>query len=140
MTYATQTDLVDRFGEQEIRELTDRTGMGSEIDAAVLNKALLDADALVDAYLATKYTLPLSSPPTVVVGWAADIARFKLWDDRAPDEVRRRYEDALSQLKDVAKGVISLPPGTDGTAQKSGVDFASYSQTRAFTSDTLAGY
>ncbi len=46
--------------------------------------------------------------------YALDIARYRLYDDGATDEVRRRYEDAVRLLKSVADGGVSL--GEDAAA------------------------
>ena len=139
MTYTTKAEMIARYGETEITELTDRMGAGV-VDVSVLNKALTDADALIDGYLAARYTLPLATTPTMLVGLASDIARFKLWDDSAPEEVRKRYEDALAQLKLLSQGGVVLPPDAQGDkpAQASGMDY--YSQERVFTAETLVDY
>ncbi|MBP6543227.1 MAG: DUF1320 family protein, partial [Piscinibacter sp.] len=53
MTYATQADMVARFGETEIVQLTDRVNMPPvAVDAAVLGLALESADAEIDGSLA----------------------------------------------------------------------------------------
>lgn len=107
MTYAVQQDLVDRFGSAEIAELTDRTN-GTTIDAAVLGKALQDADDEINGYLAVRYTLPLASPPLILKRLACDIARYFLFEDRATEIVTQRYRDAIAYLKDVAAGKVSI--------------------------------
>ncbi|WP_282265935.1 phage protein Gp36 family protein [Stenotrophomonas sp. PS02298] len=114
MSYATQADLVARFGETEIIQLSDRDNAG-EIDAVVVAAKLADADAEIDAYLATRYSLPLATVPTVLKRVACDVARYHLFDDRATDDVRRRYEDALKFLQAVAKGLVSI--GVDPVGQ-----------------------
>lgn len=139
MTYTTKSEMIGRFGETEIVELTDRNDAGV-VDAAVLNKALADADALIDGYLAGRYTLPLASTPAILMALASDIARFKLWDDRATEEVRKRYDDALAQLKLIAQGVIVLPPDALGAKPAAAVGMEYYSQERVFTADSLADF
>jgi hypothetical protein len=37
-----------------------------------------------------------------------DLARFRLWDSRSPEEVRNRQQDALKWLRDVATGKAQL--------------------------------
>jgi phage gp36-like protein len=107
MTYAVQQDLIDRFGNQEVLELSDRSNTGS-IDATVVSRALTDADAEINGYLDGRYTLPLTTVPTVIVRLAADIARYYLYDDRVTDAVKARYNDAVGYLQSVAKGIVSL--------------------------------
>jgi phage gp36-like protein len=107
--YATVADLVRRYGEAEIQQLTDRLDPpAGAIDSAVAERALADADAEIDAYLAARYAVPMSPAPAVVGRLACDIARFRLWEDRASDEVRRRYEDARRMLEAIAAGRVSF--------------------------------
>lgn len=132
--YTSDTQLRERFGAQEIDGL-----VGGE--ASRMDRAVADASGLIDGYLARSYALPLASVPGMVAAWAADIARYKLWDDRAPDEVRKRYEDALSQLKQVSQGIIALPvPTASGEQPAGGFAWGGFSQDRVFTAETLAGY
>jgi len=118
MPYCTVQDLIDRFGETEILELTDRDQSGA-VDEVAANGAIEDASAEVDGYIGSKYSLPLDSPPAVLTRIAADIARYRLHDNLATEEVRKRYDDALRFLKSVGKGEISLgvadPPSTTGS-------------------------
>lgn len=128
--YIDQAGLQQRFGATEIADL-------AESDAQAVARACSDATTMIDGYLAARYTLPLKSTPAMVVAWAADIARYRLWDEHAPEEVRRRFEDALAQLKLLSQGVIALPPGTDGAAVAQPLNFGGYSAARVFTADTL---
>lgn len=107
MPYATQADLEARFGTDELTQLTDRVGAGIP-DAAIVARALADADAEIDGYLASRYALPLATVPPVLARIACDIARYRLWEDRASEEVRLRYEDARRLLESIARGQVSL--------------------------------
>lgn len=114
MTYATQADLETRFKHQELVELTDEANLGV-IDAAAVAVALADADAEINGYLAGRYALPLTQTSPELVRLACDIARYKLYDARATELVKARYDDAIAKLRDVAKGVASL--GIDQASQ-----------------------
>ncbi len=138
MTYATQADLVDRFGEQELQQRTDRSN-GTVIDTVVLGRAQGDADAEIDSYLATRYTLPLASTPLVITRLACDITRYRLYDDGVPETVRVRYEDAVSLLKRLASGDVVLS-GMEGVAV-AGVEQTYYSfEPRQITDDSMQGF
>lgn len=121
MPYATQPDLVTRFGTAELAQLTDHVA-GATIDTAVIARALADADAQIDLALRKRYTLPLASVPEVLVRLACDIARYLLWDVRANEQVRTRYKDAVALLDRIAAGdvllgdALVLPPATAGVA------------------------
>ncbi len=137
MGYATQQDMIDRFAQVELIQITDRNNTGS-IDAAVLGQALADADAAVDGYLASRYTLPLATIPKSLTRVACDIARYYLYDNAATEEVRNRYADAVKLLTALARGDITLGPDPGetsaiGSPQTSGPD-------RVFTQDTLGDF
>lgn len=114
MTYATKQDLIDRFGQTELAQLTDRTN-GTTIDDTVVGKALADADAEIDGYLASRYTLPLSPVPLTLVRLAGDIARYYLYEDRVTEQVKSRYDDAVKWLVNVSRGVVQLGVDSAGT-------------------------
>lgn len=130
--YCTEARFERRFGQRELADLL-ANGHGY---AQTEN----DAASLVDGYLAARYTLPLVVVPEIVIGLTADITRYRLWDQRAPDEVRRRYEDALAQLRDIAAGRLSLPPDVTGAVPVGGLAFDGYAAERVFTADTLADF
>jgi phage gp36-like protein len=121
MTYATQSDLVTRFGEQELIEQTDRL-TGTNVDAAVVTQVLEDASSTIDGYLAGRYVLPLASVPPLLVGLCCDLARYALYTDAAPDIVRDRQKDAVSRLKDIAAGTVKLDLATAAVAHSGTVE------------------
>lgn len=139
--YATSQNLIDRFGQAELVQLTDRaipaTGV---IDDTVLNRALADADAEINGYLIGQYQLPLATVPANLELLACDIARYKLYDDRATEHVAKRYDDAVKYLARVGKGELSLAlDATNQPAPAAGgpkVD----GPARTFSRDTLADY
>lgn len=107
MAYATAADMEERFGREELVARTDRDATGV-VDGAVLGRALADAEAEIDGYLAARYALPLPTVPPLLARIACDIARYRLWEDQASEEVRRRYEDARRLLEAIGRGVVSL--------------------------------
>lgn len=137
--YATQQDLIDRFGETEVAQLSDRTTNGAAIDPVVVASKLADADAEIDAYLQAKYTLPLAVVPPVLARIACDIARYHLYDDRATDQVTARYKDAIRFLENLAKGAVSLGTDPSTTPASSGAP-EHFTGTPVFNRDTLKDF
>lgn len=141
MPYATQQNMIDRFGQRELIELTDRgTPATNAIVAAVMDRALADADAEINGYLSAKFTLPLDPVPGVLERLACDMARYYLYDDRATDQVKDRYNNAVKFLKGVVSGEITIgvdtdnvAPGVSGGPQYSGPE-------RVFTRESLSDY
>jgi phage gp36-like protein len=139
MTYATQQDLIDRFGEAQLKQVADRDG-DDGLDPDVVAKALADADAEIDGYIGVRYELPLASTPARLVTIACDIAFYRLHPAGVPEDVRQRYYDARSFLLDVAKGLALLDvagdepdDAGDGVVQHTG-------PARAFSRDSLKGF
>lgn len=111
MPYATLADLTARFGEQELIDQTDRLS-GTNVDAAVVARALEDASATIDGYLTGRYALPLPSTPPLLVGLCCDLARYALYPDAAPPRVKDSYQNALRVLREIARGTIQMGPPT----------------------------
>lgn len=139
MAYCTHDNLIQRFGQREINDLLDRDNDGDD-DTSTLDSTIADADALIDSYVSAKYEVPLSPVPQIIKYISCDITRFMLWDDNAPEEVRKRYDDAIARLKDIAKGMMKLPSTTVVAPNNptGGVDY--YAEERVFTRDSLAGF
>ena len=136
MMYCDQPAMVARFGEVELTRLTD-SGDG-QMDSDAVNAALSDASDEIDTYLAVQHDLPLESTPEVLVRLCADIARYRLYDDRMLDEVKKRYDDAIKLLKEIAKGSAVLP--ITGKTASSDIDTVRKREDRVFTSESLEGY
>lgn len=132
MPYVTQAEFEKAFDRNELNELLDDGQGFADTEAA--------AASIIDAYLASRYTLPLVSVPSMLKALTLDVLRYRLWDDAAPEEVRRRYEDAIKQLELLARGILALPPGTAGPEPATSLDFDGYSADRVFTADTLKDY
>lgn len=101
MAYATVEQLGLRFGS-EITELLDRDGDDVE-DAQVAAAILDDVSAEIDAILSVRYTVPIASAP-LLVSVCCDLARYRLYDDAAPEIVKERQAQAIARIKAIAKG------------------------------------
>jgi phage gp36-like protein len=107
--------FVEAFGEPETVMLTNLDDPTiAVVNPVPLNRALVDAAALIDSYLARRYQLPLSAVPQVLIPYALDIARYRLDRIRDREDVRQRYEDAIKWLESVRDGKCLL--GTDVAA------------------------
>ena len=143
MTYVTKQGLIDRFGEQELVQLTDRTNIPvSTVDDTVVERAIADASAEIDGYLAKVLQLPLTVVPDVLGKKAADIARYFLYGDRADKEsqVTRSYNEALRWLENVSKGLVQLTDGPETPAAAGGGQVQASAPNRVFTRDSLRGF
>jgi phage gp36-like protein len=72
---------------------------------------IADAEGLINAYLGAKYVLPLAMPEPLITRIAADIAIYKVIEDRAPrvpEMAANRYTDAQSLLSMLRDGKMVL--------------------------------
>ena len=113
--------MLARYGETELSELTDRDGSEGGIVTSVLETALTDASADVDGYLSDGgYTLPLATPPHVLIRHACVLARAYLYVDVRPKDVIEDYNRTIAWLEKIADGRLRLP-GQDVEAASSSV-------------------
>lgn len=109
MTYATQQDMIDRYGSARLASLTDiESPAVGGIRAAMLAAKLADADAEIDGYLVGRYAVPLTTFPAILKVHACSIAWYRLLGSVVDEPARRDYEDAVAYLVQVAKGAISI--------------------------------
>ncbi len=142
MKYANVQDMISRFGEVEMTQLTDRfePPSGAYVSETI-EQALNDADAEIDAYLAARYALPLAVVPDILKRSACDIARYLLHGPSVTDEVTARYNRVVAFLKSVSRGEAVV--GVDGTT---GASPASenlpehFGSDRTFSRDSLRDY
>lgn len=144
MTYATLSDLVTRYGADELAQRTDRIA-GRTIDQAVIDRALADADAEIDSSIGRRYALPVASVPPLLVRVACTIARYHLHDEAATKRIRDDYDDALKILAEIRDGRRTLPiAAADGGGTAPAATGGSAVQVRApgriFTSDLLTRF
>ena len=100
--YATESDLVARFGD-EIEGL--KTMLPSQ---SSVTDAIQDATEEINGHIGDRYPLPLPNVPSNLKRMACDIARYRLYFQQPTDEVRKRYEDAVAFLKRVADNKAHL--------------------------------
>jgi len=163
MQYATVQDLIDRFGELEMIQLTDPDI--ASVQAAKVQTAIDDAQAFADGFIGKAYRLPLAgcTKPAPVPGnvqavvqvappqltrLVSDVARYYLYPALAPEhEVYLRYKAADRELQAIAEGKAFLAcpwggtPGTlvSGSAPGDGEVMFGFSP-RSITDDDMRGY
>lgn len=149
MSYCTQSGVTPgdimpaRISQAQLLQLTSETDVVDDIDQAVIDNAIEEADAVIDSYCGVKYSVPFTTPTTRVKSLSATIAVYNLFEKRSalvgmPESIRTSYEDAIAFLKDVSTGKASLgidPPPANNTLTSAKVS----SNPRVFTRDSLSG-
>lgn len=140
MAYITSSDMIAAFGEEEMIALSNLDNSSATvINGAVIQKAIDDACASVDGYLAVRYSVPIIPTPPVLTRITCDFARGILDQNNPREEVIRRWDMAVAYLKDLARGLAVLPMPQVEAPQAT--DSPQYrSPGRVFTRDTLSAY
>jgi phage gp36-like protein len=112
--YCTSDDIIDLYGYDLLVRIADHDKDGAP-DPDKVEKGLIGAAEICDAYLSAQYTVPVVPAPGIVRTCAINIAVYLIAMDRVrrTEEMRLRYEDALKLLERISTGRIGLglPPG-----------------------------
>lgn len=138
MAYSTIIEIELQFGADEVLRSSDRD-MDGVADVGVVDRAIADADAEIDSYLGVKYDIPLNPVPAIVATASATIAMYRMSSDSGTltDEKRRRYEDLIRWLRDVAAGKAVLDGGTEPPSKSGGVRY--WTESREYSRTKLGG-
>ncbi len=109
MAYGLKQDLLDGEGQDLVYVIFDRNRDGT-LDDVAITKCGNDAQGEMDGYISARYPLPLATnPPWAKQIWC-DITLYR--GARAADalttELRQRYDDALTFLRNLAAGRVGL--------------------------------
>nr|WP_211185864.1 DUF1320 domain-containing protein [Brenneria salicis]NMN90533.1 phage gp36-like protein [Brenneria salicis ATCC 15712 = DSM 30166]RBP64863.1 phage gp36-like protein [Brenneria salicis ATCC 15712 = DSM 30166]RLM31582.1 hypothetical protein BHG07_04810 [Brenneria salicis ATCC 15712 = DSM 30166] len=142
MHYATREDLLVADGSYVWNVAINRET--NELDEAAIAQALEDTDEEINSLLSRRYKLPLETTvPRILNRVAVSIAFYWLADrdNVATELVRKRYEDAIKTLKEIASGQrdIGLPTLEQPTEGESGKVFMTGENPRLFTRNNLKG-
>lgn len=116
MDYCTIDDIETQTSTPTLIQLTSDDGQEA-VDRVVANEAILYSSTLIDGYLRGRYTLPLDAHFPLLRILAIDLSIHRLYSrrmrDEMPEVIENNYKNAISTLKDIQKGVISLQSEND---------------------------
>jgi phage gp36-like protein len=108
MAYATANDVLGRYPPA-------KTMVGSSAQdistADISSLYIFGGEGIVNGYLGAKYTLPIAMPEPLVTQVTADIALYKMCEDklpRIPDFAEKRYVHAIEILEMLRDGKMVL--------------------------------
>lgn len=130
---ALSNDAVPDFGEPL-----------STMNEPVITEALVQAGELIDAYLRSRYALPLVEVPSVVKNLAVQLARYWLYARRPegtelPEAVVRGHKEALRALESIRDGKMALGLAS-GEPAPTPAEVKARSRRRTFGADLLERY
>ncbi len=141
MAYVTLSQLQDRYGDALLVSLTDRAAVPTgSIDTDVVDRAIADASAQIDGYLAARYALPMASVPALLVDLTAALTIWKLHLYDPPQKMRDDRDGALKMLENIARGLVTLEiAGVEPEGSGSG-GVQITDRERPLTADNLKGF
>ena len=102
--YLSTSDLLQLFGEEEVF-----AAFAVDLDASAVLSLIANASALIDAHIATRYSVPLPLPaPALVQRIAAAVVRYDYHAADTRERVEGGYREALRFLRDLRDGKIVL--------------------------------
>lgn len=109
----TVNDLIQRFGEQELAERSDRYN-SQAMNQVVIELAIEDAVAEAQSYIRAA-GIVLNKPSAALVGFVCDMARYRLYDDAVTEIIDERYKRAIAWLKEAVKNPQMLDDDFSGS-------------------------
>lgn len=117
--YATLDDILEQVDEATLIDLTDDEQLGV-VDQTVIDRAVANADALIDAHCGGRYVVPFLPVPPLVLMYSVDLAAFNLYSRRThvdvPEIITTRQKQALAHLRLVQKGEASVGTPANATS------------------------
>jgi phage gp36-like protein len=123
--YATVDAMKRKFGEHELIQLTDTEAPYLDvINMDKLNAAMQEANSEIDAYVGSRYALPLHIIPPFLTEIGCNLARYYAvtGDLSENNPVKNRYESSIKTLTKISKGELTLggaPAGESKPVQTS---------------------
>lgn len=145
MSYSTLADILKLIPSATLVQLTDDENTGAVV-ASRVDEAIAQADAEINAYCATKYTIPFAPVPDIIRKLSVDLAIYNLYSryvEIVPETRSERYKNAVRTLEGIAKQTILLdvPPEADPPANTD--EFPKNTRTgddRTFTKTGMEGF
>ncbi|MBO6273472.1 DUF1320 domain-containing protein [bacterium] len=116
VSYCSSSDIESYISTPTLIQLTNDEG-GDVINNIVTQEAIIYASTLIDGYLRGRYTLPLDTQFPLLKILCIDISVYRLYSrrmrDEMPEVIENAYKNAISTLRDIQKGVVSLQAEND---------------------------
>lgn len=141
MSYCTQAQLIERYSERMLIDISDRGEVATgEIDAALIARAIADADALIDGYLKPRYALPLQAAPRLLTDISLRVAIYYAHAHVAEHKIKDDYNAALKTLSEISRGIIQLDVDGVEPAASGASEIRMTETDRRLTSSSMKGY
>ena len=141
--YCTVEDMKKLIPESTLIQLTDDESLGN-INQARIDEAVASADAEINSYCGSRYSVPFTPVPDMIRKVSVDIAIYNLYSrkvEEIPETRETRYKNAIRFLEIVAKGSISIGVSPEPAVKtEEGIETCKTSGDSTVTMDRLKGF
>lgn len=141
--YSTIDDIKKLIPESTLVQLTDDERLGT-VNQTRVDEAITAADTVINGYCGKKYSVPFAIAPDMVKALSVDIAIYNLYSrkvEEIPSTRETRYKNAISVLKGISDGTISIGIDPEPAATTQGAPETNKTESdRVFTRDKLKGF
>lgn len=143
--YCTIDDLRSQSSNEVLIRCTDDEGTG-EIDQAIIDEKINDAQMEIDSYCRAQYPVPFDPVPGLIRKLTVDITLYNLisrrgLDEDSPDVILvKRYRDAVKLLENLAKGIVTIGPVAVGAPSPMPQQASIVSSPRRFSRGSMEGF
>lgn len=121
MRYVSLEQFTQAIPQTTLIMLSNDDSYADTMNLGVIEQVVSMAEDKVDAYLQSRYTLPLVTVHSLVSEIVVRLARYNLYSRRPegslPDAVKEAYKDAMRELEAIRDGKILLGISTDATGE-----------------------
>lgn len=114
--YCTIEDIETQTSTPTLIQLSSDNGQ-EEVNRVVVEEAIIYSSTLIDGYLRGRYSLPLDAHFPLLRILSIDLSIYRLYSRRMrnemPEVIQKNYDNAISTLRDIQKGVITLQAEND---------------------------
>ena len=109
MAYSELPDLLIQISEKDLVGLTDDANTGT-INKDTVTATTVKADAIIDSFMAAKYSVPLSPVPTITTHHSVIITLQLLYARRSgsPEHIQTLYDNTMMFLQAIGEGTLTL--------------------------------
>jgi phage gp36-like protein len=141
MPYVTLAQLIDRYGEPALIAVTDRGPFpAGVIDQGAIDRAIADADATIDGYLARRYQLPLTVAQPLLVKIAGSIVFHSLHTFQPDEKIVADQKEAMMMLREISAGTVALTAAGLEAPNVGGSGARITDRDRQLTQDNMTGF
>lgn len=141
MAYCTLQQLIDRYSERLLLDVSDRGDEAAgTLDQALIGRAITDADAEIDGYLRGRYALPLKAVPPQLTDLSLRLSIYKAHTHAVSEKIRDDYRAAIRSLELIARGEIRLDIDGDEPASSGTSDVMMTETARPITVASMKGF